>query len=115
MIRLLASRLGGRQAASILAEIFGYIEEPFTFRLWDGAEARIGAGVPRFSVVLRSRAVFARLIDDPSPLNFAEAYVDGEIDIEGDLFAAMHAANRVEALRIPLGKKLRVLATMARA
>ena len=51
---------------------------------------------------------------DPTPLNFAEAYVDGSIDLEGDLFEAMTVANSIEELRVPFLARLRMLVTLWR-
>ncbi len=100
------------RAASILREIFGGLAARFAFRLWDGTDVALGDGPPRFTVVLHAPRTFVRLIRDPSPLNFAEAFVDGAIDIEGDLFAAMEVANAVEDLKVPLKVRLRVLGTL---
>jgi cyclopropane-fatty-acyl-phospholipid synthase len=97
------------RAASILREIFEGVAGNFAFRLWDGTEVLLGEAPPRFTVVLHVPRTFARLIRDPSPLNFAEAYVDEAIDIEGDLFAAMDVANVIEDLKVPLSVRLRAL------
>jgi predicted lipid carrier protein YhbT len=41
--------------------------------------------------------------------------VGGAIDIDGDLFAAMHVANALEAIRIPLAQRLRLLLSLGPA
>ncbi len=105
--------LSGR-AAAVLGEVFGRLTQPFAFRLWDGVEARIGAGEPAFVVVIHSPQALFRLLRDPSPLNFAEAFVGAAIDIEGDLYAAMSVAVAVEALSLPLRRRLAILATLWR-
>jgi cyclopropane-fatty-acyl-phospholipid synthase len=51
---------------------------------------------------------------DPSPLNFAEAYVEGALDIEGDLFAAMDVANAIEDIRISWSDRLKLLVSLWR-
>lgn len=100
------------RAASILREVFGGLATGFAFRLWDGTDVALGDGPPRFTVVLHAPRTFVRLMRDPSPLNFAEAFVDGALDIEGDLFAAMDVANALEDLKVPLSVRLRVLGTL---
>ena len=97
------------RAAAILREIVGPLAGGFSFRLWDGTDVTLGAGPSRFTVVVHAPRTFVRLIRDPSPLNFAEAFVDGAIDIEGDLYAAMEVANAIEDLKIPLKVRLRAL------
>ena len=99
-------------AASILREIFGGVAAGFAFRLWDDTTVALGPGPARFTVVVHAPQTFRRLIRDPSPLNFAEAFVESAIDIEGDLFAAMEVADVVENLKVPLSVRLRLLATM---
>ena len=100
------------RAASILHEIFDGRASGFAFRLWEGTDVVIGASPARFTVVLHEPRTFVRLIRDPSPLNFAEAFVEGAIDIEGDLFAAMDVANAIEDLKVSLSVRLRVLGAL---
>ena len=114
MIQLLAPRPTPSRAASILREVFGPLERPFSFRLWDGTEVRFGDGEPAAAAVIKSPEIFVRLMRDPSPYNFAKAYVESEIDLEGDLFATMDVANAVEEIRLSAGQKLRLLLSLRR-
>jgi hypothetical protein len=57
---------------------------------------------------------FFRLMRDPTPYNFAEAYVDGALDLEGDLFAAMKIADAIEEIRLSFRDRLRLLADLWR-
>jgi len=102
-------------AAGLLRRVFASLEAPLTFRLWDGTTARVGGpGESGFAVVFRSRGAFRRIVRRPTSLRFGEAYIDGEVDIEGDIFAAMRAASAIERLRVPLGARLAVLAGLLR-
>src|SRR5207237_9789300 len=71
-------------------------------------------GAPGCTVVLHRQQTFIRLVRDPSPLNFAEAYVEGAIDIEGDLFAAMRIANSIEDLRVSALDRWRLVVALVR-
>ena len=103
-------------AARLLRRVFASIEAPLAFRLWDGTTARVGGtGESGFAVVFRSRRAFRRILRHPTPLRFGEAFIDGDIDIEGDVFAAMRAAQSIEDLRVPFGRRLAVLAGLLRA
>ncbi len=102
------------RAARILREVFGDVPGAFAFRLWDGREVRIGGRPPVCTAVIKSPGTFLRLIRDPSPSNFAEAYVESEVDLEGDLFAAMDVANAVEGVRVTPLRKLRILLSLWR-
>lgn len=112
MLALRARRLSGERAAALLCRVFGPIEAGFAFRLWDGTEVSLGRTKPVCTVVVHAPETFIRLMRDPTPLNFAEAYVESAVDIEGDLFAAMKVANAVEELKLPMGKRLRIYASM---
>lgn len=102
-------------ALRLLRRVFAGLRAPLLFRLWDGTDAPVGGrGDCGFAVVFRSRPVFRRILRNPTPFRFGEAYISGEIDIEGDVFAAMRAANEIEALRIPFGTRVAVLAALFR-
>src|SRR5262245_48805916 len=114
MIDRLLPRPTAARAASILREVFADLSGPFAFRLWDGTEVKFADGPPASTAFIKRPEIFLRLIRDPSPGNFAEAYVAGEIDLEGDLFAMMHVANAAEAIRITPARKARLFLSMWR-
>jgi cyclopropane-fatty-acyl-phospholipid synthase len=109
-----ARRLSAR-AGDVLRQVFATVRADFAFRLWDGAVVPFGAGPPAFTVVVHAPGTFLKLMRDPTPLAFGEAYVGGDIDIEGDLFAAMHVATALENLRLPLAQRLRLLLSVGPA
>jgi hypothetical protein len=74
----------------------------------------LGNGAPVCTAVVHQPETFVRLILDPTPLNFAETYVEGALDIEGDLFAAMKIADGIEGLSFSLGERLRILLALWR-
>jgi cyclopropane-fatty-acyl-phospholipid synthase len=101
-------------AARILRRVFAGVDAPITFRLWDGTTARVGPGEATFAIVFRSRPVFRRILRRPTPLRFGEAYIAGELDIEGDMFDAMRTATAIERLQVPLATRLAVLGSLLR-
>ncbi|MEV6795027.1 cyclopropane-fatty-acyl-phospholipid synthase family protein [Streptomyces sp. NPDC051320] len=59
---------------------------PIRIRAWDGSES----GPPGTPVlVIRHRRALRRLLWKPGELGLARAWVAGEIDVEGDLYAAL--------------------------
>ena len=102
------------RAIKILREVFGQIRGPVAFRLWDGQELRLGADEPVCTAVIKTPEVFVRLIRNPTPYAFAEAYVESALDLEGDMFAAMEVANTVEELKLSPLQKLRILLSLWR-
>jgi hypothetical protein len=114
MLGFLAPTPTPGRAAAILRQIFGELTASVSFRLWDGREVRVGPGAPVCTAVIKSPETFLDLIRDPSPYNFAEAYVHSRIDFEGDLFQAMDVANAVENIRVTPGQKLKILLSLWR-
>jgi cyclopropane-fatty-acyl-phospholipid synthase len=108
-------RVSSRRAAEILRRVFGHVATGCAFRLWDGTRVTFGREAPVCTAVVHGPDTFIRLMLDPTPLNFAEAYVEGAIDIEGDLFAAMGIANSIEEIRISFADRLRILLALWRA
>jgi cyclopropane-fatty-acyl-phospholipid synthase len=107
-------RISPRRAAIILRRVFDRVPTGFAFRLWDGTLVPVGRGAPVCTAVVHRPETFLRLMRDPTPYNFAEAYVDGSLDLEGDLFAAMKIADAMEDIRPSLGDRLRILVDLWR-
>lgn len=79
-------------AASLLAKalaiVLGSAEIPLRLRAWDGSEAGpAGAPVLEF----KSRRALRRILWSPGQLGLSRAYVAGDIDAPGDIFAAFTA------------------------
>lgn len=110
----LAQRISSRRAAAMLRKVFDHIPTGFAFRLWDGTLVTLGGTAPVCTAVVHRPETFVRLMRDPTPLNFAEAYVEGAIDLEGDLFAAMKVADAIETIRVPIPDRMRMLLSLWR-
>lgn len=78
-----ASRL-----ADALAIILGTDGIPLRLRAWDGSEAG-PEGAP--VVIFRSRRALRRMLWSPGQLGLSRAYVAGEVEAPGDIFAAFSA------------------------
>ncbi|SEG46229.1 cyclopropane-fatty-acyl-phospholipid synthase [Thermomonospora echinospora] len=77
---------GDRDAQVAAAEL------PIRVRAWDGSS--IGPDTaPTF--VIRHRRALRRMLWKPGEMGLVRAYVAGELDIEGDIFAALGAVQRV--------------------
>ncbi|WP_420032017.1 class I SAM-dependent methyltransferase [Streptomyces sp. cg28] len=90
---------------------------PVRLRTWDGSES---GPVDAPVVVVRSRRALRRLVWQPGELGLAQAYVTGEIDVEGDLatgLRTMWAAARERRLhppRLTLAERAGAVGTAAR-
>ncbi len=71
---------------------------PIGFTAYDGT--RLGPADPRATIVVRSRHALQRIATAPGELGLAHAYVAGDIDFEGDIFAALEVRTRMEGARV---------------
>ncbi|HEX3397239.1 MAG TPA: cyclopropane-fatty-acyl-phospholipid synthase family protein [Steroidobacteraceae bacterium] len=107
----LAAYRGGEQAVELLQRLFRRYPGALTLRLWNGTTIRAGtdaAGGPDspFTLVFRSpEAVWSAVLGN-DPLALADAYFRGELDIEGDFFAALSIKDHLDALKMPRAEKL---------
>ena len=108
-----ADRLG-----QALGLVLGTTDLPVRLRAWDGSEAG-PAGAP--VVVVRSRRALRRLAWNPGELGLGRAYVSGDLDVDGDLFAAFTALSSAGRFADPNGmaalspgERLRLLGLAAR-
>jgi cyclopropane-fatty-acyl-phospholipid synthase len=84
---------------------------PFAVTFWDGTTTYFGEGSPRFSVKLNSLAAARRVLADGA-LGFGEAYMDGEIDIDGNLgdLLRLQYMSGINGRALSLGQKVRAAA-----
>jgi cyclopropane-fatty-acyl-phospholipid synthase len=104
--------------ATALQKVLGVEEVPVRLRAWDGSVAG-PEGAP--VVAVRSRRALRRLAWAPGELGLGRAYVAGELDLEGDVFATLEAltsAGRLAAGDAPAAptvrERLELLGTAAR-
>ena len=76
-----------RSAAAMLDALIGRVGKiatPFSIELPDGEKRNLGDGKPEFHVNLRNQRALSAVssLDDG---NICEAYLHGDIDIEGDM------------------------------
>jgi cyclopropane-fatty-acyl-phospholipid synthase len=84
-----------------LAELVGGLlgpDPPVAVELHDGSA--LGPADAPARLVFRSPDVLRRLLTAPGELGFARAYVAGELDVEGDLYAALPLQERLAAARL---------------
>lgn len=102
---------GSHQAALLLQRLFRRYPGVLSLRLWDGTAIRAGtqaASAPDspFTLVFRSPESVWSAVLGSDPLALADAYFRGELEIEGDFFAALSIKDHLDALRMPRAEKL---------
>ena len=88
---------------------FGLVgaDAPVEFRAYDGTRAGPD-GAPAV-VVIRSPRALRRLVTAPNELGLGRAYVSGELDLDGDIFAVLALQDRLLDLRVSPAQVLEAL------
>ena len=108
--------MGG--VAAIAADVLGQVAAgrlsppPVGVRFWDGSELRT-AGRP--AVVVRSPSAIAQLVRAPGQLGLARAWVEGSVDVEGDLEDILKTRNVFAGVRISSRDRARLAWAALRA
>jgi cyclopropane-fatty-acyl-phospholipid synthase len=114
-----AAYRGAELAADLLSRLFRRLPMRLTLVLWNGAEVKVGAadsGTPdsAFSLVFRNPEVVCLAVLGRDPLRLAEAYFRGDMDIEGDFFAALHLKDHLQELQMSVGEQIGAAAAAMR-
>ncbi len=83
--------------ADLLADLLGP-DLPVAFSLYDGS--RLGPDPAPATVVVRSPDALRRIVTAPGELGFGRAYVAGDLDVEGDIYAALALRDHLPELRL---------------
>ncbi|MGH9026438.1 MAG: class I SAM-dependent methyltransferase [Acidimicrobiia bacterium] len=82
--------------ASLLEDIVGD-DLRVAFRLYDGS--RLGPDPAPATIVVRSPDALRRMVQAPGELGLGRAYVAGDIDLEGDVYAALSLRESVPEVK----------------
>jgi cyclopropane-fatty-acyl-phospholipid synthase len=114
-----ANYRGSELACDLLTRLFQRLPLRLTLRLWDGAAVQVGpvdsgAEESPFALVFRNPEVVCSAVLGRDPLRLAEAYFRGDLDIEGDFFAALGLKDHLQALQMSVGEQIGAAATALR-
>lgn len=103
-----AAQRGADEAAALLKRLFRSFEGSLAVRLWNGTTVRLGKAdshqfEPPFTLVCHHPGFVRSMILGRDPLRLAEAYLQGDIDVEGDFFAALGLKDHLHSIRLSLG------------
>src|SRR5512143_3466470 len=99
----------------IVRALLGTDDPPVRIELWDGSA--LGPDDSEAKVVVRSPQAVRRLMYAPNELGLGRAFVAGEIDVEGDVFAALSLRDVIAERdqHLELGISLRALPEAVKA
>ena len=96
-------------ACSLVKRTFDAHPSPnFAVQLWDGQEVR-WTEPTEFTIGFKDAEAFRRCFATRDPADFAEAYVDGRLSIEGDLWAATGLSSYLREINVGLRDRLRFM------
>jgi cyclopropane-fatty-acyl-phospholipid synthase len=85
------------QVSSLIEDLVG-TDVPVAVEAYDGSH--IGPADPPATIVLRSPDALSRLLLAPGELGFGRAYVAGDLDVEGDIYAALSLKDRLPTVKL---------------
>ena len=102
---------GVNETSALLKRLFRSFDGSLALRLWNGTTLTLGKTgpaepSPRFTLVCRNPRVIASMVLGRDRLCLAEAYFRGDIDIEGDLFAALSLKDRLHSIHMSFRDRL---------
>jgi cyclopropane-fatty-acyl-phospholipid synthase len=106
-----SSYRGSELAGELLTKLFQRLPLRMSVRLWNGDTLQVGAPGAHaqdspFTLVFRTPEMVCSTVLGRDPLRFAEAYFRGDLDIEGDFFAALELKNHLQILHLSAGERL---------
>jgi cyclopropane-fatty-acyl-phospholipid synthase len=109
----LSSNAGEAGQADAALRILTHLLQDFpgatTLRLLGDQLHHIEITTPKFTLLLRDPVVLRKLIFGRSPLPLADAYINGLIDVEGDLYAALGLKQYFQTFNFSLGVRWALL------
>lgn len=110
---------GAAEAINLLRRLFRNVDVRFALRLWNGMSALVGnASVAQreepFTLVMRHPDVVKTLVTGRDPLRLADAYFRGDMDIEGNFFAAVELKDRLREISLSWLDRLAALLGLLR-
>ncbi len=98
--------MNSQKAKQILSNLFSEDSPvPCSITLWDNQKIPFGKGTPRFNLKIKDPETFEAILTQPS-MAFGEAYINGKIEVEGELSEVLEwiYRNRAEEKLDPVQK-----------
>ena len=116
---LVASHRSADEASVLLTRLFRNFNGSIALRLWNGATLRLGKASLQeshagFTLIFHSPGVVRTMVLGRDRLRIPEAYFRGDIDFEGDFFAALGLKDHLNTIRLSALDRLRALLSAVR-
>ncbi len=102
------------EASTLLTRLFRDFNGSIVLRLWNGVTLRLGKTCLKetqaeFTLIFHSPGVVRAMVLGRDRLRIPEAYFRGDIDFEGDFFAALGLKDHLNTIRLSALDRLRAL------
>jgi len=109
-----ATSVGIKEATALLQSLFRGFEGHVALRLWNGTTLHLGAGARAqpeapFTLIFHSPVAISSIVAGRDRLRLVQAFFRGDIDIEGDFFAALHLKDHLDTIRLSWHDRLNAL------
>lgn len=110
---------GIEEAVKLLRRLFSNFDGSLTMRLWNGINLKLGKASaedynPSFILICRNPNIVRSMVLGRNPLRLADAYLHGDIDIEGDFFAAVQLKDNLHIIKLSLWEKFAAIISALR-
>ncbi len=92
-----------------LEQVFHHYTGSLSIRLWNGDSITLGRKPAAATIVFHSPNTLRRLILRQDLLHLAESYVDGDIDLQGDVNALLAQRDHLEKLKFSIRDRISLL------
>lgn len=99
MINAVKEEKQDHELVSKIEEIFSKTNKNFNMEFWNG-ENVVYSEKPDFVLKFNDKETFKRLLMNPNSMTFAEAYMNKEFDIEGNIFLALQLKEELKNLEV---------------
>ncbi len=108
------SKQNADEAALLLARLFRNFHGSILLRLWNGSTLRFGKACQAgsqdaFTLIFHNPRVVRTIVLGRDRLRLADAYFRGDIDFEGDFFAALGLKDHLNTIELSIIDKIHVL------
>ena len=92
----MSKSMQSRRATIFNALFCGYEGPAFAIRLWDGWRwSSSNSETPVCTMVVESPQSFQSLVAEPNEITLGEAFIHGDLDVEGDIFSVFSIAEHI--------------------
>lgn len=100
-----------KKAKDILEKVFANHPRNFNVRLWNGQLIN-WSDAPAFILEFKTKSCFKKLFLRGNEFTAGAAYVEGELEIEGDILQAVETGAYLTSLKLNRREKLKLLAKL---